>query len=76
MGLYVLKYPYRRMLLPLSRALRWVHPDVLSYLATAVTLLVASSIIATRTIHGPRQTTEPGRGFPDSVMRCCFDTGN
>lgn len=31
MGLYVLKFPARRLLQPLARALGWVHPDVLSY---------------------------------------------
>lgn len=45
MGLYVLKYPYRRALLPLSRMLRWVHPDCLSYLATAVTIGTAFCFI-------------------------------
>ena len=37
MGLYALKYPSRRLLGPLSKALAGVHPDVLSYSATAVT---------------------------------------
>ena len=41
MGLYLLKYPYRKLLTPLSRALRPVHPDVLSYLATGVTIGMA-----------------------------------
>ena len=41
MGLYVLKYPSRRLLRPLSRALAGVHPDILSYLATAVTVATA-----------------------------------
>jgi len=36
MGLYLLKFPFRRVLGPLSRALDGVHPDVLSYLATGV----------------------------------------
>ena len=38
MGLYVLKYPARKLLDPLAGALGWVHPDVLSYLATALTV--------------------------------------
>ena len=38
MGLYLLKYPARKLLDPLARALGWVHPDVLSYLATALTV--------------------------------------
>ena len=38
MGLYVLKYRYGRLLEPLSAALAWLHPDVLSYLATAVAI--------------------------------------
>ena len=42
MGLYVLKYPYRKVLMPLSRALGWVHPDVLSYLAVAAAAAAAA----------------------------------
>jgi len=36
MGLYILKYPYRRVLEPLARSLAWVDPDILSYAATVV----------------------------------------
>jgi archaetidylinositol phosphate synthase len=36
MGLYVLKYPYRRLLLPLGRFMAGVDPDILSYAAVAV----------------------------------------
>lgn len=36
MGLYVLKFPFRKVLAPLARPLDRVHPDVLSYLAVAV----------------------------------------
>jgi len=41
MGLYVLKYPYRVVLRPLAGRLSFVHPDVVSYSATAVTLATA-----------------------------------
>ena len=36
MGLYILKYPARRVLGPLAAAMRRVHPDVLSYAAVPV----------------------------------------
>lgn len=42
MGLYVLKYSYRRLLGPVATALRRVHPDVLSYLATVVAAATAA----------------------------------
>lgn len=45
MGLYLLKFPARRVLQPLARALGWVHPDVLSYLATAVTVGAAACYV-------------------------------
>jgi phosphatidylglycerophosphate synthase len=41
MGLYLLKYPGRRLLLPLSPALRRVHPDVVSYAAVGVAVAAA-----------------------------------
>jgi len=44
-SLYVLKFPYRRLLGPLAASLPWVHPDVLSYLATGVTLGTAACYI-------------------------------
>jgi len=36
MGLYLLKFPYRRILGPLAARLRWLHPDVVSYAAVPV----------------------------------------
>ena len=36
MGLYLLKFPYRRILEPLARRLRWLHPDIVSYAAVPV----------------------------------------
>ncbi|HUT59015.1 MAG TPA: flavodoxin family protein [Phycisphaerae bacterium] len=45
MGLYVLKYPYRRMLLPVAALLGGVHPDVLSYLATGVSAATAACYV-------------------------------
>lgn len=41
MRLYALKYPARRLLLPVSRTLGRVHPDAISYLATAITIPAA-----------------------------------
>ena len=41
MGLYLLKFPYRRMLDPLARRLRWLHPDVVSYAALPVAAATA-----------------------------------
>lgn len=38
MGLYILKYPYRRILLPLAKKLKWMNPDYLGYLATLIAL--------------------------------------
>ncbi len=39
MDLYLLKYPYRKILLPLAQKVKFIHPDVLSYLATIVSLI-------------------------------------
>lgn len=36
MGLYLLKYPYRKILLPLAKKLIWLNPDWLGYLAALV----------------------------------------
>jgi len=44
-GLYLLKYPYRRVLLPLAKRLKFIHPDVLSYAATLVTAGTAACYI-------------------------------
>lgn len=41
MGLYLLKHPYRKVLLPLARRMKFVHPDVLSYAATVVAAATA-----------------------------------
>jgi len=41
MGLYLLKFPYRRMLDPLARRLRWLHPDVVTYAALPVAAATA-----------------------------------
>ena len=35
MGLYLLKFPYRKALFPLGKGLAWLHPDVVSYSAVA-----------------------------------------
>lgn len=37
MDLYLLKFPYRKVLLPAAKKLIWVDPDVLGYLATIIT---------------------------------------
>jgi len=39
MGLYTWKFPYRKILLPLAKRLKWVNPDILSYLAVVVAFL-------------------------------------
>lgn len=44
MGLYVLKFPYRKVLLPLAKSMKWVDPDILSYLALVIALLTGWSI--------------------------------
>ena len=36
-GLYVLKYPYRKVLHPAAKRLTFIHPDLLSYGATGIT---------------------------------------
>ncbi|MBP7215978.1 MAG: CDP-alcohol phosphatidyltransferase family protein [Candidatus Omnitrophica bacterium] len=36
MGLYTWKFPFRRLLTPLAKALRPVHPDIVSYAAVIV----------------------------------------
>lgn len=38
MNLYVLKFPYRKILLPLAKKLKFINPDWLSYLGTVVAL--------------------------------------
>ena len=38
MNLYVLKFPYRKILLPLAKKMKFINPDWLSYLATLVAL--------------------------------------
>ncbi|MHC4562727.1 MAG: flavodoxin family protein [Planctomycetota bacterium] len=43
--MYLLKYPYRAMLMPLSKRLNGVHPDVLSYLAVAATAGAAACYV-------------------------------
>lgn len=39
MGMYVLKFPYRKILLPLARSMKNINPDLLSYLAVFVAFL-------------------------------------
>lgn len=41
MALYLLKYPYRKILLPLAKKLTFLNPDYLGYLATAVAFVTA-----------------------------------
>jgi len=36
MDLYLLKYPYRKILSPLLKQLKWLHPDVVSYMAVVI----------------------------------------
>lgn len=38
MALYLLKYPYRKILLPLAKKMKFIDPDILGYLATIVAL--------------------------------------
>jgi len=38
MNLYMLKFPYRKILLPLAKRMKFINPDWLSYLATFVAL--------------------------------------
>ena len=38
MNLYMLKFPYRKILLPLAKKLKFINPDFLSYLGTVVAL--------------------------------------
>jgi len=44
--LYLLKYPYRRVLGPLALRMRSVNPDVVSYVATAITVGAAGCYLA------------------------------
>lgn len=39
MALYLLKYPYRKILLPLAKKMKWLNPDILGYLATFTAFL-------------------------------------
>lgn len=36
MALYLLKYPYRKILLPLAKKMKFLDPDILGYLATFI----------------------------------------
>lgn len=36
MALYLLKYPYRKILLPLAKKMKFIDPDILGYLATII----------------------------------------
>lgn len=36
MDMYLLKFPYRKILLPLAKKLKFIDPDIISYAATAV----------------------------------------
>lgn len=36
MALYLLKYPYRKILLPLAKKMQFINPDLLGYLATLI----------------------------------------
>jgi len=38
MNLYMLKFPYRKILLPLAKKMKFINPDILGYLATLVAL--------------------------------------
>ncbi len=39
--MYLLKFPYRKILQPLAGKLAWLHPDIVSYVAVAVTAVAA-----------------------------------
>lgn len=39
MALYLLKYPYRKILLPLAKKMKFIDPDILGYLATFVAFI-------------------------------------
>ena len=39
MALYLLKYPYRKILLPLAKKMVWLNPDWLGYLATLIAFI-------------------------------------
>lgn len=39
MDLYLLKFPYRKILLPLAKQLKFIDPDIISYAATAVAFI-------------------------------------
>ena len=39
MDLYLLKFPYRKILMPIAKKMVFVDPDLLGYLATGVALL-------------------------------------
>ncbi len=39
MALYLLKYPYRKILLPLAKKMKFINPDILGYLATFVAFI-------------------------------------
>ena len=41
MALYLLKYPYRKILLPLAKKMLFLNPDILGYLATVIALMTA-----------------------------------
>ncbi len=41
MALYLLKYPYRKILLPLAKKIKFIDPDILGYLATFIALITA-----------------------------------
>jgi archaetidylinositol phosphate synthase len=41
MDMYLLKFPYRRILQPLAGKLGWLHPDIVSYFAVVVTAATA-----------------------------------
>ena len=41
MDMYLLKFPYRRILQPLAAKLGWLHPDIVSYVAVVVTAATA-----------------------------------
>ena len=39
MAMYLLKFPYRKVLLPLAKKLKFIDPDIISYLATGVAFI-------------------------------------
>ena len=51
MNLYLLKFPYRKVLLPLAKKMKFINPDWLSYLATVVALGTMFCYLYANSVH-------------------------